>query len=626
MRTTRARLPLLALARWRCTAARRRGRSARPPAAAEPDGRKDEPRATTSADDSDARGARCRRSWSRRSHEKEEEVTARAARRSACSRTTCATARTSQRAGRGAVQAGRAVLGRVEGRLPREDGRYQAAVTACHEDRGDLPAACRASRRPSICRRRRRSTTASSTSTRASARSTPSSTCTRSRCATRASSASRSSTSRPSSTVPALALHRRRLDGDRRVPVLRAAELQELAGGVREGAASTRSRSSTTWRCSRPPGATGSWATPTSRRCASRTCSIWPRRRRARPRQRAEARRRAAGPGARLPGRAVHRGRHQERAGRLRVPGADRRQGVLAARCCKQLADTVFDQTRYERAVEAYRLLIELDPNGAEAPDYHGEIVECVPAAGRRQERRRRDAQAGRQLRRRAAPGPRPTRIAPRPSSTRARMAEELIRNLAKTHARRGAGRTRRPPRWSTRTATRAPPRRTSSTWRNFPDAADAVELRYLRADILYFKLGKLEEAGRRVPRRRQDAAGRQVPQGRAAAGDGRVREGAQAADSGAGKREITESDSKFGEAVDLYATLFPTDKEIVTVIFKNGQFFFDYGEYDEAIKRFGLIVEVPRRSERRRPPATASCRRSTRPRTTRTSRPGRGG
>ena len=35
----------------------------------------------------------------------------------------------------------------------------------------------------------------------------------------------------------------------------------------------------------------------------------------------------------------------------------------------KQLADTVFDQTRYERAVEAYRLLIELDPNAGDAPD-----------------------------------------------------------------------------------------------------------------------------------------------------------------------------------------------------------------------------------------------------------------
>ena len=61
---------------------------------------------------------------------------------------------------------------------------------------------------------------------------------------------------------------------------------------------------------------------------------------------------------------------------------------------------------------------------------------------------------------------------------------------------------------------------------------------------------------------------------------------------SSSGKREITESDRLFGEAADTYATLFPKDKEIVTVVFKNGQFFFDYGDYDEAIKRFGLIVE----------------------------------
>src|SRR5262249_3019363 len=46
------------------------------------------------------------------------------------------------------------------------------------------------------------------------------------------------------------------------------------------------------------------------------------------------------------------------------------------------------------------------------------------------------------------------------------------------------------------------------------------------------------------------------------------------------------------GEAIDLYATLFPTDPEIANVLYKNGQLFYDYGEYDEAVKRFGLIVE----------------------------------
>ena len=58
-----------------------------------------------------------------------------------------------------------------------------------------------------------------------------------------------------------------------------------------------------------------------------------------------------------------------------------------------------------------------------------------------------------------------------------------------------------------------------------------------------------------------------------------------------AGRRKLYDVDKKFGEAIDLYATLFPADPTLVGVIFKNGQMFYDYGEYDEAIKRFGVIV-----------------------------------
>src|SRR5262249_7336739 len=71
-----------------------------------------------------------------------------------------------------------------------------------------------------------------------------------------------------------------------------------------------------------------------------------------------------------------------------------------------------------------------------------------------------------------------------------------------------------------------------------------------------------------------------------------KLRQPVKTAAAGGGKREITDSDRKFAEAADLYATLFPNDKEIVTVIYKNGQFFYDYGDYDEAVKRVGLIVE----------------------------------
>ena len=80
------------------------------------------------------------------------------------------------------------------------------------------------------------------------------------------------------------------------------------------------------------------------------------------------------------------------------------------------------------------------------------------------------------------------------------------------------------------------------------------------------------------------------------------------------------------GEAIDLYATLFPQDPEIANVLYKNGQFFFDYGEYDEAVKRFGLIVEKYPKKEvaaaaRRQDPRVAQQGARLR----RTSRAGRG-
>jgi TolA-binding protein len=252
----------------------------------------------------------------------------------------------------------------------------------------------------------------------------------------------------------------------------------------------------------------------------------------------------------------------------------------------KQLADTVFDQTRYERAVEAYKLLIELDPNSEDAPDYAGRIVEAYQLLGDTKtavaEMRKLASDYG-------AKSPWAVANKDRPKSVQhARtMAAELIRTLAKTmHAEAQANEK------ATKVVDKDRYARAAESYlfylQNFPDAGDAVELRYLRADILYFKLGRYEEAGRDYL-----TVGKSQPVGKyhkdallqAMGAFEKVRRPG-------GKHEITESDRLFGDAADTYATLFPKDKEIVTVVFKNGQFFFDYGDYDEAIKRFGLIVE----------------------------------
>ncbi|HLL23527.1 MAG TPA: tetratricopeptide repeat protein, partial [Kofleriaceae bacterium] len=116
-----------------------------------------------------------------------------------------------------------------------------------------------------------------------------------------------------------------------------------------------------------------------------------------------------------------------------------------------------------------------------------------------------------------------------------------------------------------------------------------AVEIRFYRADILFFKLGKTEEAGDEYL-----AVGKTAPVGKyhkeALRNAMEAYEKARPKDT-QGRTKLYAVDKKFGEAIDLYATLFQDDPAIVGVIFKNGQMFYDYGEYDEAIKRFGVIV-----------------------------------
>ena len=119
--------------------------------------------------------------------------------------------------------------------------------------------------------------------------------------------------------------------------------------------------------------------------------------------------------------------------------------------------------------------------------------------------------------------------------------------------------------------------------------AEKTIELRFYRADILCFKLAKVEAAGDEYLE-----VGKSAPVGKyhkeALLKAMNAFEAARPKDT-VGRRKLYDVDKKFGEAIDLYATLFPADPELVGVIFKNGQMFFDYGEYDEAIKRFGVIV-----------------------------------
>jgi cellulose synthase operon protein C len=255
-----------------------------------------------------------------------------------------------------------------------------------------------------------------------------------------------------------------------------------------------------------------------------------------------------------------------------------------------RLADLYTTQAAYERAVATHRFLIEIDPMRVDAARHQRRIVDAYLAA-------LDSGQAMVELRvlaEKYGPGSawtaanrarRPREVA-RTHETIERMVRETAKGFhAEAQAREKArGR-----------ADAALYRRAADGYAfylsRFSRHRRAIEVRFLRAEILLFKLGMYEAAGdeylavaktRPVGRYHKDALYKAIDA---------YKKARPAGASTAGRRELLPVDRKFAEAIDLYATLFPADKDIVGIIYENGELFYRYGDYDEAIKRFGLIV-----------------------------------
>lgn len=259
-----------------------------------------------------------------------------------------------------------------------------------------------------------------------------------------------------------------------------------------------------------------------------------------------------------------------------------------------RVADAYQTQSEYTRSVDTYRFLIELAPEHIKAAEYQRKIVSNHIDALDADETVKQIkvlvdgfgpssawAKANKKY---------PSRVARSLSRT-----ESLVRETAKNYhaeAQREEKQKKKP--------NIALYNRAADTYayylESYAESENAVEVRFLRAEILYYKLAQLESAGdeymavaKTTPKdekQKQDLHKDALLKAMEAFEKARPKD----LDRG-NKRELSPVDRKFAEAVDLYATLFPADPELVGVIFRNGQLFYDYGDYDEAIKRFGLIV-----------------------------------
>jgi TolA-binding protein len=259
---------------------------------------------------------------------------------------------------------------------------------------------------------------------------------------------------------------------------------------------------------------------------------------------------------------------------------------VYSRKVINKLADTFFAQARYERAIESERFLIELDPADELAPDRQKRIVEAY----REMDENKRAVAELRKLAETYGPQSEWAKKQEDPAVVEhaQKLASKMLRDVAKNlHA--DAQRVEQyqkhvdPDRYA----------RAADAYAyylsKFSSESEATEIHYLLGDIYFFKLKKNEEAGDAYL-----AVGKAKPVGKlhreallnAIAAYEKVRK-----EKNAGKT-VLPSDKKMGEAIDLYAALFPKDPEIAGILYKNGELFYEHGDYDEAVKRFGKIVE----------------------------------
>ena len=266
-----------------------------------------------------------------------------------------------------------------------------------------------------------------------------------------------------------------------------------------------------------------------------------------------------------------------------------------ALQMLRRLSRAFFDQSRFDRAVEAYAMLLAQEPDSPQAPQYQTQIaaayaaVDDVPktiealdtlaatyAPGTTWAKRQADPEAAARAQAAAERAVRGQAMLYHSRAQREKQATDFEHAVAlyRVHIER------------------------------FPDSVFGYEMNFYLAEILYHRMQKLDEAGQAYLR-----AAKQRPKGEltqdalynAVLAFERVRTAELSPctkDAKSAACAETETDRRFSEAIGMYVELFPNDPEVPGILFRQGKLYFDRGLYDPAVRQFGQLLERYPKSE----------------------------
>ncbi|HWL88469.1 MAG TPA: tetratricopeptide repeat protein [Polyangiaceae bacterium] len=268
----------------------------------------------------------------------------------------------------------------------------------------------------------------------------------------------------------------------------------------------------------------------------------------------------------------------------------------FAGKVVRALAETFFDQAHYERSIEAYELLLRLEPTSREAGQWVLRIAACYSIL--------EDYPRLRTTYERALAGYTTGGSWARTQGDPAMVAStsESIEKQLREHAIGLHGKAQRDK------TSRAEFEGAAALYEvyltRFSGQPGAYIIHFYLGDIYFYHLDKSTNAAthymlaaRAIP----DAEAQRDPQKtmrhdaiyNALAALERVRSAeVERRKKTGGAAQESEADKKFAEALDLYAQLYPNDPALPELFFRQGKLYYDDGIYDSAVKIWGALLE----------------------------------
>jgi cellulose synthase operon protein C len=270
----------------------------------------------------------------------------------------------------------------------------------------------------------------------------------------------------------------------------------------------------------------------------------------------------------------------------------------FAGRIVRALAEAFYEQSHYERGIEAYRLLIKLEPTNPDCNEYALKIAQGHSTLESWKELESDYALVVKDY---VAPPQEPGKPKAKASGwvqvqTPATLAaaekaseKQLREDAVGLHAKAQADKT-----------SKGEYQAAASLYRvylsRFGRRPEAYDINYNLGEINFYHLNNASGSAEAYL-----AAVRMNPKGPlsrtalynalAALEVARAAE-FEAAKAAGKKQEETPTDRTLTEAMELYIKTYPTDKQIPELLFRQGKLYYDYQVYDPAVRQWGLLLE----------------------------------